>query len=147
MSNTIDEKDYQPAEYYIGERYKEYLLTIHWFRLKEKYILQNPKARCWICETPVFVFERFGQLSSNLLLHHVRYDNLFHERLYRDLFILCISCHSQVHFSTYFKIFRHKTQLTRMRLYRKMVLLRIRFCIRFGKFWLVPWYMLRYLTL
>lgn len=138
---------YKPAHYYVGDRYKEYLLTDHWGELRNKYIFTNPKAKCWICETPLIISTSFGKMSSNLLLHHIRYDHLFNERLYRDTYILCSTCHRQVHFSVYFRVFKFKTQLTRMRLYRKMILLKIRYCIRTCKFWLIPWYILRYILL
>lgn len=146
-SNTIDTMKYKPASYYVGDRYRQYLLTDHWGELRNKYIFDNVEAKCWVCETPLLMFEKYGVMSSNLLLHHVRYDNLFHERLYRDLYILCTDCHSGVHFTVYFRIFKFKTKLTRMRLYRKMILLKIRYCIRSSKFWLIPWYMLRYILL
>lgn len=138
---------YKPPSYYVGQRYKEYLLTEHWGELRNKYIFENRAAKCWVCETPVLIFARYGSMSSNLLLHHVRYDNLFHERLYRDLYILCTDCHSRVHFSVYLKIFKFKTPLIKFRLLRKMLLLKVRWCIRNGKYWLIPWYILRYILL
>lgn len=142
MSSTIDKK---PASYYVGERYKEYLVTNHWRKLRKKYIFDDPTSRCWICEVPLLISMKYGQMLSNLLLHHVSYRYLFHERLYRDIYILCTNCHSRVHFSVYLRLFTYKTPLIRLRLYRKMILLKIRYCIQYGRYWSIPWYILRYL--
>lgn len=70
--------------------YQEYLLTDWWHDLRENYIGQNPKAKCWIC----------GRREA-LLLHHVTYENLYSERMGRDLFIICFGkkgCHMRIHF-------------------------------------------------
>jgi uncharacterized protein YlaI len=66
------------------KNYKEYLLTPHWQNLRKR-LLQN--ARCWVC----------GNVST-LCIHHIRYNNLGNERLWKDVYVLCDSCHNRVHF-------------------------------------------------
>lgn len=123
----------QPQQF-TGENYKAvYLKTPHWARLTEKYIYSSYPAKCFICEK-----------TSTLLLHHEKYDNLFHERLYRDLFILCFNCHTELHFYKRFYVFPIKTKLRYRSLKRRRLFLRMRFCIHNRK--IVPsiWYILRY---
>lgn len=75
------------------EKYPDYFLTDWWFDLKWKHVFGNSKARCYICAS-----------TGKLLIHHVSYDNLFKEKLERDIYILCFDCHSHAHFWTIFKI-------------------------------------------
>lgn len=120
-------------DYYIGEAYPEYFLTIHWDQLKEKLIYSNPKAKCWICEK-----------TNTLLLHHIRYDHLFKERLYRDVYILCYNCHSQVHNYRLFIFFSIKTKLKKRDLVKRMLYLRFKFCVQKRRLLPSLWYGLRY---
>jgi len=75
------------ADYYRGENYPKYFKTPHWKNLNVELIDSNPDAKCWIC-----------QKTNTLLLHHVNYDNLFFEKLGRDVFILCYDCHTRTHY-------------------------------------------------
>lgn len=79
------------AEYGLTS-YHDYFNTKHWNDLKEE-LLWKRGTECWIC----------GKWSK-LLIHHISYKNLFHEKLYRDVYILCFDCHNQVHFWTDFDI-------------------------------------------
>lgn len=75
------------------EKYPDYFQTDWWFDLKWKHIYGNKEARCFICAS-----------TSKLLLHHVSYENLFKEKIEKDIYILCFDCHNQAHFWTIFKI-------------------------------------------
>lgn len=119
-------------EYYRGARYPEYFTTEHWSNLKRKYIYLNPKAKCWICE-----------ITFTLLPHHERYDNLFHERISRDIFILCFNCHTQLHFYKFLFIFNRKTKLSYRNLKRRRLYLRMLFCIHKKRIVRSIWYFLR----
>jgi len=69
------------------KHYRDYLKTRHWEELNNKLITQNPNAKCFIC----------GRMDT-LLIHHVRYDNLFFEKLYRDVYLVCFNGHERIHF-------------------------------------------------
>ena len=121
------------AEFYRGENYPLYFRTPHWLQLNEKLIDSNPRAKCWICEIPY-----------NLLIHHESYRYLFHERLYRDVFILCFTCHTQLHFYRFLFIFQRKTKLTAFALKRRRLWLRLIEVTRKKRFGLSFWYFFRY---
>lgn len=118
---------------YRGEDYKLYFLTPHWVHLKEKLIYSNPNAKCWICE-----------ITYNLLPHHEKYENLFHERLNRDIFILCFDCHSSLHFYRFSLFGHYKTKLSYLSLKRRRLFLRMCFLLRKHRFALALWYLFRY---
>lgn len=123
------------GESFTGQNYKDiYLKTPHWQKLTEKHIYTNKNACCFICEK-----------TSTLLLHHERYDNLFHERLYKDVFIVCFDCHTQIHFYTFLFFWKRKTKLSYWRLKRKRLFLRMLFCVQKRRIGLSVWYFLRYL--
>lgn len=71
--------------------YPDYFLSDHWKALKEDH-LDKRTSQCFVCETWV-----------KLLLHHVSYANLFKEKLWKDVYILCYSCHNKAHFWTVWK--------------------------------------------
>lgn len=75
------------GNYYRGENYKDYFNTRHWKKLNDELIDSNPDAKCYICRK-----------KNTLLLHHVKYDNLFAEVLEVDVYILCFNCHTRTHF-------------------------------------------------
>lgn len=79
-------------EEYRFANYPNYIATKHWQNLREDIIFKRG-SHCYIC----------GRVST-LLLHHISYENLFKEKLYRDVFILCFKCHNQVHFWTILKL-------------------------------------------
>ena len=118
---------------YYGDDYLKYLQTPHWRELNRKLIYSNRSAKCWIC----------GKLNS-LVIHHIRYDNLFHERQYRDVYLLCHKCHSRVHFWYLLGIMKIKTPLRRRHLLHRMVSLKCTNMIRKRRFGLALWYVLRY---
>ena len=121
---------------FTGENYREiYLKTPHWLQLVDQLITSNPNAKCYICEK-----------TYTLLLHHCRYDNLFHERVGRDIFILCFNCHTQVHFRRFLILFTRKTPLRRRALLKRMYLLRLFFCVRNRKFFATIKFIFLYLT-
>lgn len=72
--------------------YGEYLASDHWHALVRRYISHNPKARCFVCGNP-----------WRLQLHHVSYKHLFHEKMKRDLYIVCGPCHRKQHFGIFGK--------------------------------------------
>jgi len=119
---------------YIGIRYPEYFKTEWWTSLKEKLIYTNPNVKCWICSK-----------KDTLLIHHEKYDNLFHERLGRDIFILCYECHSQLHFSLFLGIYKRKTPLKTWNLKRRRLFLKLQNCIQIPNIGLSVWYLFRYL--
>lgn len=112
----------------------EYFQTSHWRLLNRKLIVNNNHSKCFICSK-----------TNTLLLHHIRYDNLFNERLGRDVYILCFNCHQQVHFYSFLFIFKRKTPLERKRLMKRLYYLKIKYCIRKLKPLLCAWYILRYI--
>ncbi len=120
------------ASYYTGKRYPLYFQTKWWALLNDQLIDSNPKAKCWICHK-----------KYSLLLHHEKYT-LFREKLYRDIFILCFTCHDQLHFPTLFFMFRYKVPLRVSSLRRRRLWLKLMFHVRSKRFTLVPWYLLRY---
>lgn len=119
--------------YYTGDNYQFYLKTQHWRNLKELHIYSNPHAKCWICG--------FTD-KKDLLLHHERYDNLFHEKLEKDVFILCKDCHTEVHFFKKMFFLKRKTKLIRRELRYRRLSLKISFCIRNRQYKNLAWYLL-----
>ncbi len=87
-------------------KYPDYFNTPHWRKLKEKHILRNPNAHCFICQKKVRLFwnEKQNREVSNLLIHHISYANLFSEKLMRDIYVLCFDCHTSAHFWTVIKL-------------------------------------------
>jgi len=70
--------------YQTKESYKEYLLTPHWLKTKERAI--NFYKSCVICGS-----------DHQLNVHHRDYKHLWKERITKDLVILCRSCHEKYH--------------------------------------------------
>jgi hypothetical protein len=103
---------------YYRQHYADYLKTPHWSQLRIKYL--NGNATCWICEQKI-----------GLLLHHVRYDNLFNEKLYRDVYILCYTCHTRTHFTL---LLKRKIALTYNSLVVRMYFLKYTYRIRSFRF-------------
>lgn len=100
-------------------KYSDYFETKWWQNLKEDHLYKRG-AKCYVCSG-----------WANLLLHHVSYANLFKEKLYRDIYVVCFNCHNQVHFWTIFKI---KVPLKTNYLLFSMRLRKIIFCIRNKQF-------------
>lgn len=69
------------------ETYNGYLDSKHWQKLRKEVWASGVRKECHICKT-----------KRNLLLHHRTYTNLGHERLGRDVILLCKFCHIDVHF-------------------------------------------------
>jgi len=70
------------------QEYKKYLKSPHWFKLRQIYIYDNPNVKCSKCGS-----------VENLNLHHLNYNNLWHERP-SDLAVLCELCHYYAHFKS-----------------------------------------------
>lgn len=102
---------------YTGVQYPKYFKTIWWKKLKVELIYSNPNAKCWICGS-----------RATLLLHHEIY-NLFHEKLNRDIFILCFDCHTELHFYTQFFFLKRKTKLITRHLKIRRLHLKYNYCI------------------
>lgn len=114
--------------------YQTYLLSAHWKRLKSQLIYSNSRAACFLCG-----------ISYKLLLHHVSYDNLGHERLKRDLFILCYDCHNRAHFWHFLWIFKIKIPLKSRYLRKRLYYLKISKCIQSGKIIASAWFMVKWI--
>jgi len=123
------------ADYYRGVAYPEYFQTDWWRKLNDQLIDSKTDANCWICEK-----------TNTLLLHHEKYTNLFAERLYRDVFVLCYTCHSRLHFSTVLFFFLRKTKLDYQSLKRRRLFLRLLFVLKQKRFGSAVWYLFRYLV-
>lgn len=78
--------------------YRDYFDKPHWLRLKTKHIFNNTNSRCHICTQQAINKHYLHKHTSNLLLHHLNYDNLFSEILYQDIVVLCFPCHEKCHF-------------------------------------------------
>jgi len=78
--------------------YKDYLLTDHWRRLRQKAIYAQGQ-QCQICS-----------YDYNLQVHHMNYRNLYDCTL-DDLLVLCNRCHEKMH-----DLREHKPDLTGARL-------------------------------
>lgn len=90
--------------------YKDYFNTAHWKRLRKKYI--KPSTKCYVCGT-----------NKYLALHHASYQNLGHEKINKDLYVLCFRCHTKVHYYL-FKLIRvplSKDALLASMYYRKAI--------------------------
>lgn len=111
--------------------YDEYLKTLHWQKLREQLIYANPRVKCWICEK-----------TYNLLLHHVKYNNLGKEKrvftflffVFGDVVIVCFDCHSKIHFIKYLFFFRHKVPLKKFYLVKRMKYLRAVYLLKNYRF-------------
>lgn len=110
--------------------YQEYLQSVHWQRLRSKYILRNSSAKCFIC-----------QVSNTLLLHHENYDNLGHERINKDIRVVCHKCHELIHFFTVLGLFKFKVPLNKRHLARRLYYLKFKYCIQSHQYWRCPWYL------
>ena len=98
------------------ENYKDYLATKWWKHLTHRLITLSPNAECFICHK-----------KYSLLLHHVSYENLANEKLYRDVFILCYFCHKDEHFT----LFSHKKIPLKEKILRKrLIFLKIIYPVR-----------------
>jgi hypothetical protein len=67
--------------------YEAYLKSQWWWDLKYKLITCNSSAECFICHK-----------RTQLLLHHAQYEAKYHEKLNKDVYILCFDCHTMTHF-------------------------------------------------
>ena len=66
-------------------RYYEYLESAEWRKKRADRILVDGGA-CRICGA-----------KSELQIHHITYDNVYNEDIYRDLITLCRRCHHRIH--------------------------------------------------
>lgn len=109
--------------YYRGNNYPEYRYTDHWQKLIRTHIINNSKAKCFICGK---VYKYCKQ--KGLTLHHVTYENLFREKLNKDVFIIClVTCHKRIHFSL---LTGRKTPIVRSVLLKRMYFLKYTYFIR-----------------
>lgn len=68
----------------MNDKYKEYLLSAEW-RYKRELVFRSRWRQCQKCFC-----------NHDLVIHHWTYTRIFHEKL-SDLFVLCSSCHDQLH--------------------------------------------------
>lgn len=118
------------------DTYEAYLQTIWWKRLKKKLITANPHARCFVCEN-----------KFSLLLHHITYEHLMNERLGRDIYILCYTCHTNAHFYKVLGIITRRVPMNRKSLVMRLYYLRCRHLLENKRILLGCWYTLRYFFL
>ena len=114
--------------------YEEYLSSSHWQEITRSLIDLNPRARCWIC----------GK-RRHLLLHHVSYDHLGHERLGIDIYIVCYGCHEEIHWSVFLC---KRIPIEKSTMMSRMYLLRVTYPLRkfrlgsainnFFRWWMTP---------
>lgn len=71
------------------EQYKAYLESEAW-KVRAKQRLEIDNYTCQGCGSK-------GGALNPLQIHHLRYDNIYHEDIYRDLVTLCRSCHAILH--------------------------------------------------
>src|SRR3990167_4318404 len=71
--------------------YHAYLLSPYWQIFRRKHVKYG--SVCLLC----------GR-DSELELHHIRYDTLYHERFGWDVVILCRRCHKRAHHIFGFRI-------------------------------------------
>lgn len=99
---------------YYGSNYPKYFETEWWKKLKVDLVWKNPKARCFCCGC---------KIREWIQLHHIRYDHLFAEKLYKDIYLLCYNCHRRVH-KLFFFLWRyplkHKLLLLHVRLLKSI---------------------------
>ena len=117
--NQNQQKYYPPSEKWVftPDWYKNvYLKSPHWRALTTALITNNPGAKCWIC-----------QKTNTLLLHHVQYVNLYNELLFRDVYVLCFDCHTEVHFKGWNN---EKVPLIKDVLVKRMIFLKRTYRIR-----------------
>lgn len=117
-----------------GMSYEEYLHSAHWAGLRDKHIYKNKRSHCWICG--------LSKTKYLLRLHHESYRRLGEEKLGRDIFIICKSCHKALHFT--FKVF--KSSLDERVLRKRRYLLRLRHELLKGRVLPFVWYLSRSVT-
>lgn len=71
------------------EQYDDYRKTEHWAELKRQRLAID-NNQCCFCGSR-------GTTINPLVLHHFNYRSLGHENVYKDVMILCRSCHRGVH--------------------------------------------------
>ena len=85
----------------MSPEYKKYLDSPEWKKLSMA-ILNRDKWKCVKCG----VRRRYKGVETYLQVHHLTYENIFHEKL-EDLTTLCKSCHDASHNKT-FEVFNLK---------------------------------------
>lgn len=114
--------------------YEIYLKSTYWKTLHDILIKYEKEANCWICDK-----------NHSLLIHHVRYDMLFEERLGESIYRVCFKCHEEIHFRTFFFILRLKTPLTRRKLLKRMRWLKMKYLAKVKKYPMAFWYFWRFI--
>ncbi len=99
--------------------YEVYLKSQWWWDLKYKHLTCNPTAKCFICHNRI-----------QLLLHHACYEAKYHERLNKDVYILCFDCHTMTHF-WFFRLI--KVPLYQNALLFSMRMRRVLYCLKTGR--------------
>ena len=127
---------------YRGSNYPRYFATPHWYDLKRRLLYGNKNARCWVCHR-----------KQSLLIHHLRYDHLFKERLiiqwgsglFGDVVIVCFDCHTKIHFISFLFFWEYKTPLKKFHLVKRMKWLAFCFYTRNKQYGLAFWAFVSYL--
>lgn len=115
----------QEREYFTADSYKSIYIPSDAFE-KCREMVRGKK--CFICEG-----------LYRILPHHVRYDNLYHERIWKDIYPICYFDHIEAHFMGILWIMEYKLPLKRFVLKKRIFYLRLKYCIRKRKIWASIW--------
>lgn len=119
---------------YFRKNYKLYFHTQWWHDLNDEHIYSNPNAKCWVSE-----------ITNTLIIHHISYENLFHEKKGRDFYVIGFDTHTQAHFYKFLFLWTRKVKMTKRSLLKRLRFLRYKYCIQNKRFGLALWYGLRYI--
>jgi len=67
------------------KKYQEYLKSDHWKKIRSHWWRSNLPKKCLRCG------------AGHYELHHIKYNNLGKENIYKDLIPLCSKCHESIH--------------------------------------------------
>lgn len=130
VSTTKEVQDYYRRNYTL------YFHTKWWRDLNDLLIDSDSDASCAICER----WDTILAHDEYLVIHHVSYENLFCEKLKRDIYIVCSKCHQSIHF---YMLGLRKTTMSKRFLLKRMRFLKSIYCIRRLRFATATWYMFR----
>ena len=74
-----------------SQEYEAYIHSPEWNIIKQKR-KEIDGNKCIMCRRPESTCKKKG-----LQCHHITYDRLGHEDVYKDLVTLCSSCHIKMH--------------------------------------------------
>lgn len=119
--------------------YHSYFTTKHWLNLKRRLIVNNYHKKCYVC----------GK-TSKLLIHHLNYKRLWHERVFYyfgigivgDVVIVCFDCHERMHKPIFRRLLNKKYKNSYVYLVRRLFFLKCINCVQRGEFVSFAWHFL-----